>query len=454
MAVAETSTDDDGVVVVYMDVYSPNRIPPTGSVSVVRDARARNFHFYDAFHGKVDTLSRQKANDVLSELIDQGHIDCPDTAMVVMVKNKYTSRIYADGLMRANFWVTINIKRESVELVSTRIFREAIYWLFLSPRFDRYSGLNAAFDQVVQRWKSSRQFVMESEKAAAGDGLSPPPHIINAALYDHQKQGLRWMLDREELPSCLLDELPPFWEWDESQGLYRCELTCFLTYKRPERLRGGILADEQGMGKTLTLLSLIAYTKLYNNNNNAEVGKKRKAEEEEEFKWRPTLIVCPPSVLATWKAQIKQFTCPGSLKVCVYNGKGKIRDPDVLRRHDLVLTTYHILAKEEEQLLNSQTLHQINWWRVVLDDAHVLKCSKKLHAASPFVNLKAERRWAVTGKPVHVDSDNYNLYPVMAFLQLQPLSDVAMWKRLMYSKFEGPRTRSLRLQVNQSSRNY
>ena len=58
------------------------------------------------------------------------------------------------------------------------------------------------------------------------------------------------------------DELPPFWEMKD--GLYVNVLTRHRTNRKPQPLHGGIFADDYGMGKTLTLLSLIAFDKVGN----------------------------------------------------------------------------------------------------------------------------------------------------------------------------------------------
>ncbi|KAL9659129.1 hypothetical protein QQ045_018686 [Rhodiola kirilowii] len=125
----------------------------------------------------------------------------------------------------------------------------------------------------------------------------------------------------------------------------------------------------------------------------------------EIFEWRPTLVVCPPSVLATWNTQIEKCTWPGSLEVCTYHGKSKTKDLNLLRQHDLVLTTYNIVVREEES--GAGILNKIDWWRVVLDDVHLLK-GLTSRVTTPFINLKAKHRWAVTGKPFQEVYENYH----------------------------------------------
>lgn len=91
-------------------------------------------------------------------------------------------------------------------------------------------------------------------KKAKMEALEPPGEVIKSVLFQHQKEGLGWLVHRENS-----GELPPFWE--ERDGEYVNVLTNYRTDKRPEPLRGGIFADDMGLGKTLTLLSLIAFDK-------------------------------------------------------------------------------------------------------------------------------------------------------------------------------------------------
>ncbi|CAM8952988.1 unnamed protein product [Rhodiola kirilowii] len=411
------------LVVVFMDIVTGTvKVPlETGEeVRLVPDA----FDFIHIVHGKFYSTSRRHT-ELLAQLIDQCHIVLvKETGMVQNFKER-------SGNTLIRFWVEIGIRKESVEMVSTTLFRNAKIRVSLRINF-KWEYENDVLREVFEKWKNSKQFFMECDKADAGVGLSPPSDVIKLELHDHQKQGLRWMIDREEWPDGDCDgkeDLPPFWE--EKDGLYKADLSFLVTLKRPQMIRGGILADESGMGKTLTLLSLIAYTKHSRTNIAAvaactnHVKKKQKVGKNLNFEWRPTLVVCLPSVLATWKEQIGKCTWPGSLKVSTYHGKSKTRDANLLSQHDIVLTTYNVVCREEES--DSGILNKIDWWRVVLDDVHVLK-SVNSRSTTPFFNLKANRRWAITGKPLIEDYTNYSLYPSMAFLHVHPYCHKLDWE--------------------------
>lgn len=66
------------------------------------------------------------------------------------------------------------------------------------------------------------------------------PQSVGTPLLLHQKQALSWMCAREN--KCAL---PPFWE--KRGELYYNSLTCFSAKEIPERIRGGILADDMGL---------------------------------------------------------------------------------------------------------------------------------------------------------------------------------------------------------------
>ena len=146
--------------------------------------------------------------------------------------------------------------------------------------------------------------------------------------------------------------------------------------------RGGILADEMGLGKTITIIGTFVLNIL-----------------------PKTLIVVPLILIEQWKQQIFKTT---GHRVIVYHGATK---PDVscLLTSDMsststststttsnktiiVVTTYHTLV-------SSPILHQIQWNRIVFDEAHHLrnKNTQCFHVAS---QLKSDIRWLITGTPI------------------------------------------------------
>jgi SNF2 family DNA or RNA helicase len=131
----------------------------------------------------------------------------------------------------------------------------------------------------------------------------------------------------------------------------------------------GILADMMGLGKTLSILSLIVATI-----NEAEtfrlqaparemknIGIKRNA--------RGTLLVCPKSVLSNWSEQIQAHIYPGKLSMITYHGTNRLQDLDELSRYDIVLTTYGTVATEmNDGMKKKVALASLQWFRVVLDE--------------------------------------------------------------------------------------
>ncbi|KAJ2338951.1 DNA repair protein rad16, partial [Coemansia sp. RSA 2618] len=158
--------------------------------------------------------------------------------------------------------------------------------------------------------------------------------------------------------------------------------------------RGGILADEMGMGKTLQTIGLLL----------ANGG-------------APTLVVCPTVALLQWKAEIAAATDALSVFVFYGNDRKKLADDagtvnaDELSRHDVVLTTYGVLesAQRREKTgfrrlgalhFEKSVLHAIAWHRVVLDEAHHLKDRGSNTSRAAFA-LSSQHTWSLTGTPLH-----------------------------------------------------
>jgi len=114
---------------------------------------------------------------------------------------------------------------------------------------------------------------------------------------------------------------------------------------------------------------------------------------------RPTLLVCPTSLISHWVEQLDLHLHPSvDIKVKVHHGASKSLTAADLESHDVVITTYGTMAAESNNREMSPLL-KAKWLRVVLDEGHYIKnhLSKSAKAA---MNLDTLRKWIVTGTPI------------------------------------------------------
>ena len=249
---------------------------------------------------------------------------------------------------------------------------------------------------------------------------------ITTPLLGHQKQGLYFLTSKEEkrVFSENDEENNSLWRLRyRSNGppTYYNVITGTEERNKPPEVLGGILADMMGLGKTLSILSLI-------------VGSFEAANEYEEIGHLPdmdgdralvrnsktTLLISPLSTLANWEDQIATHIKPGTLKYYVYHGANRITDINALARYDLVITTYSIVASEyggRAKRKDIEPLLQTNFFRIVLDEAHMIR-EQSTRQSQAICALSAQRRWAVTGTPVQNRLDD--LGALIKFLRVHP----------------------------------
>jgi SNF2 family DNA or RNA helicase len=139
---------------------------------------------------------------------------------------------------------------------------------------------------------------------------------------------------------------------------------------------GGCLADDMGLGKTIQTIALLLHQRA---NGHASP--------------KPALLVCPTSVVANWQREVARFA-PG-LRVLVHHGQARQKDSfaRLAYKHDLVVTSYALLPRDEELLTG------VEWAEVILDEAQNIKNPDTRQARSAR-KLQAEQRLALTGTPV------------------------------------------------------
>ncbi|MBN1429075.1 MAG: DEAD/DEAH box helicase [Anaerolineae bacterium] len=163
----------------------------------------------------------------------------------------------------------------------------------------------------------------------------------------------------------------------------------WLTQMRQMGL-GACLADDMGLGKTPQTITLLLH------------------ERECLDVHQPTLLVCPTSVVGNWRHELGRFA--PSLRVMAHHGPDRLRDETFVqaaREVDVVLTSYALLARDRE------TLEQVDWAEVVLDEAQNIKnpSTKQAQAARA---LQADQRLALTGTPV--ENRLSELWSILHFL--------------------------------------
>ena len=139
------------------------------------------------------------------------------------------------------------------------------------------------------------------------------------------------------------------------------------------RIRGGIIADEMGLGKTIQVIGTIV--------SNIQLK---------------TLIVLPLVLVEQWKNVFIQTLKHTPIVFHGYDAKYITNEQ--LQKAPVVITTYGMIANRLHKMPDNYNsiIHQIQWNRIVFDEAHHLR-NKKTGVFQGASRLKANIKWLVTG---------------------------------------------------------
>jgi SWI/SNF-related matrix-associated actin-dependent regulator of chromatin subfamily A3 len=241
--------------------------------------------------------------------------------------------------------------------------------------------------------------------------MADQPSFLETQLLPYQRQGLKWLLEKESpvLPPAGSKESVQLWKRSERNPNLIVNIATNFTLERelPALSSGGILADDMGLGKTMQVISLILADR------ELKVPRKNAAS-------NTTLILAPLSVMSNWSSQIKRHVKEAhALKVLTYHGAKKVPiTPKTITDWDVVVTTYDTVRAEHKKSNGKKAtsgISSINWRRVVLDEGHNIR-NPASKTANAVYELEAQSRWALSGTPI-INSLK-DLFSLARFLRL------------------------------------
>jgi hypothetical protein len=253
---------------------------------------------------------------------------------------------------------------------------------------------------------------------------------LKIELLDFQRQSLKWALEREKqiggVQSFIWPKLPSRGEGQED--LYYNPILKQFRKDKPALVRGGFIAEQMGLGKTVISLALILKNPAPDfplsgdtisamkkkdppNVTSKDCGWEKDLYEKTSKKnkktgsviCKGTLVICPVSLVGQWideaRSKLKE---PGL--IYPYHGPDRKRNPYKLAANSIVVTTYAVLASDASHHAKKAQpgsnycppLEQIRWWRIICDEGHSLRQSNTQRSKS-VLSLVADHKWIVSG---------------------------------------------------------
>ncbi len=149
---------------------------------------------------------------------------------------------------------------------------------------------------------------------------------------------------------------------------------------------GGCLADDMGLGKTVQTLALLQAQKVEGAQNTS-------------------LLVMPTSLIYNWQIEASKFT--PDLKVLIYAGSHRNKNPEIFAGYDLVITSYGITR------IDIDILKSFYFNYIILDESQAIK-NPDSQIAKSVGQLKSRHRLILTGTPL--ENSTLDLWSQLSFI--------------------------------------
>ncbi len=180
--------------------------------------------------------------------------------------------------------------------------------------------------------------------------------------------------------------------FDRQLRLYQRIGVAWLWHLHTNEL-GGVLADEMGLGKTLQALGLL--TAVHSSHEPAKQPSsnrvKKSSSDSLPESHRPSLVVCPASLVENWRREAQRFA--PDLKIFVHHGAERLTSVAEFESYHLLITSYGTLVRDRE------TFADTDFACVIADEAQHIK-NRRTQNAQALRALHAQSRFLLTGTPV------------------------------------------------------
>ena len=294
------------------------------------------------------------------------------------------------GLSVADGMLTMDLNAggfpvEELEELYQSLLQRRKYHRLRDGRFMQLGGT------AVEKLAEVAHMTQLSERELKRGSVTMP--AFRAMYLDHAlngSEGLRVVRDRQ-----FRDMIRRFKTYDDSddqvpggiQGTLRpYQETGFRWLKTLESCGfGGILADEMGLGKTLQLITWLLASRSGANG-------------------RPSLIVCPASLVLNWQDECRKFAPELKLRVILGTAGERQRQIAAEGEEDLWITSYDLLKRDIEYYADRR------FYCCALDEAQFIK-NQNTKASRAVKQVNCIQRFVLTGTPIENRlSEMWNLF--------------------------------------------
>lgn len=264
-------------------------------------------------------------------------------------------------------------------------------------------------------------------------------------LFEYQKNNIDWMMKLEKMYDLNLNSFELFtndlkevifngakYYASSSDLIYDSSYLEEISDKITYHMRGGILHDEVGLGKTFTMLGLIFNTlpnkrKLKFYPKKLTKREQRSLEETQTkinytdkgvLKSTATLVVCPARLCAQWEDELNKYLKPNSdarmyTISTVVNYKKMMSNLALLSNADVIFVSTNIFTNNNYQRVCTEegnfALNEIYWHRIIFDEGHEVlhtytngyrKRSADEALYNGVMSLRSKYKWVCSGTPL------------------------------------------------------